>query len=106
MAASMPMDERASGTASHDEALALQDVTSRMLLEQGRHCAGLGSELYARLLAAAAADCASGGPTWQVLQPVATHDWQAAVALRFMAAVHRLVLEGRAPQLAAFYPSV
>ena len=29
-----------------------------------------------------------------------------ALALRFLGAVHRIVLDGRAPDLAALYPSV
>ena len=83
----------------------LRAVTAQMLAEQAVHCRSLRSELYARLLSAAAEDCTAGGVTWQVLQTVATTDWQAALALRFMAAVHRLVLEGRAPRLATHFPS-
>lgn len=89
-----------------DETSALRAITADMLLQQSRHCRTLGSELYAELLAAAADDCLAGGPTWAVLRPVATQDWQAALALRFMAAVHHLVLAGEVPDLALHYPSV
>ena len=41
-----------------------------------------------------------------MLSPHASDSELSAQALRFMAAVHRLVLEGKAPALAPFYPSV
>jgi hypothetical protein len=40
-----------------------------------------------------------------VLEPYAAEPSGAAVVLRFLAAVHELVLDGRAPELAAQYPS-
>ena len=67
--------------------------------------ARLGSPLYTTLLEQAAADVEAGGPAWAVL---AGHEMDArasALALRFLGAVHRLVLEGRAPALARHYPS-
>ena len=66
----------------------------------------MGSPLYGRLLRAAADDAEAGGPVWEVLEPHVAPGRGNAVALRFMAAVHRLVLTGRAPALAAHYPSV
>jgi hypothetical protein len=72
---------------------------------QARSCGWIGSPLYERLIAGAAADAAAGGPTWRVVQPYASDPDGSALVLRFMAAVHRLVLRGEAPQLAAFYPS-
>src|SRR5206468_409136 len=39
-------------------------------------------------------------------RPHASDPELSALALRLMAAVHRLVLEGKAPGLAPFYPSV
>jgi hypothetical protein len=67
----------------------------------------MGSPLYAQLLEHAAQDAADGGPTYDVLEPYDSHSFRAdALALRLMAAVHRLVLLGRAPALAACYPSV
>lgn len=71
------------------------------------HASGeLGSTLYAELLGRAADDVADGGPCWAVLEPFADADEGAAVPLRFMAAVHRLVLRRQAPELALHYPSV
>jgi hypothetical protein len=78
---------------------------ARRLRRQSDACARLGSSLYAGLLEHAAADAEAGGPVWEVLQG---HDMDAAgsaLALRFMGAVHRLALAGRAPRLAALYPS-
>ncbi|CAN5861115.1 DUF2332 domain-containing protein [soil metagenome] len=73
---------------------------------QARACAAMGSPLYDHLLHAAAADCADAGPTWDVLAAYTAPGRGGALALRLMAAVHRLVLERRAPRLATFYPSV
>jgi hypothetical protein len=53
-------------------------------------------------------DIERGGPVWDVLADDASvRDGvlPGAQALRLMGAVHRLVLEGGAPELAAFYPS-
>ncbi|HEX2296092.1 MAG TPA: DUF2332 domain-containing protein [Actinomycetota bacterium] len=72
---------------------------------QSRSCRWIGSPLYERLIAAAARDAAAGGPTWSVLEPYAADPEGTAMVLRFMAAVHRLVLRGEAPELARFYPS-
>lgn len=58
------------------------------------------------LLERAAADVDARGPVHAVLAERAGEPPGTALALRFMGAVHRLVLEGRAPDLAAFYPSV
>lgn len=73
---------------------------------QARSCAWIGSLLYARLIGAAARDTAAGGAVRRILDPYAGDPDGSALVLRFMAAVHRLVLRGGAPELAAFYPSV
>jgi hypothetical protein len=84
------------------------DVAERFRWQAG-WCGKLGSPLYRDLLGHAAADIERGGPVWDVL---AGDTWDrdgllpGAQALRLLGAVHRLVLEGRAPDLAAFYPSV
>lgn len=66
--------------------------------------ARFGSPLYAALTVRAAEDVEAGGPVWDVLGGLAqakrTH-----VPLHLFGAVHRLVLEGRAPDLAAHFPS-
>jgi hypothetical protein len=77
-----------------------------LLREQAAGCGRFGSELYARLLEDAAGDVEAGGPAWRVLEDCAHDPPEEALALRFMGALHRIVLEGGAPRLAAYYPSV
>src|SRR5262245_44634025 len=72
---------------------------------QGRWCAALRSPPYAGLLGRLAADVEAGGPALAVLRGHEADPPGSALALRLLGAVHRLVLEGRAPDLAAFYPS-
>jgi hypothetical protein len=79
---------------------------AEQLREQAESCAQMGSPFYDRLLRAAAQDAEAGGPVWSVLEPHVAPGRGSALALRFMAAVHRLVLTGEAPALAACYPSV
>jgi len=64
-----------------------------------------GSPLYAQLLEHAARDAEAAGPSLDVLRGHAEEPPGSALALRFLAAVHRLVLEGAAPPLACHYPS-
>lgn len=78
---------------------------SESLDHQRQACARLGSALYAEVIAGVAADVAAGGVCAAVLGPHATDSFASALPLRFLGAVHRLVLEGRAPALAAHYPS-
>ncbi len=84
----------------------LQEWTAYQLMWQARACLVLGSRLYSHLLEAAAEDVRRGGPAWDVLAEHATRSTDAALALRFMAAVHRLVLTRQAGELALFFPSV
>jgi len=77
----------------------------RRLRRQAAWCAELGSPLYASLLEAAADDLETGGPTAAILAGFESEPGTAAVALRFMAAVHRMVLEDALPDLALHYPS-
>ena len=72
---------------------------------QAGWCRALGSPLYGRLLDDAIEDVGRGGPVWEVLRERAGDPADSALALRFLGAVHRLVLEGKAPELAAYYPS-
>ena len=77
-----------------------------LLRDQARYCAAMGSPLYAHLLERAAEDADSGGPVYDLLEPFDAPSFRAdALALRLMAAVHRLVLTGSTPRLAAHYPS-
>jgi hypothetical protein len=82
-------------------------VTSpiELLRLQGEWCTRLGSPLYGALLAAAADDAVAGGPVADVLEGYPYEPVASAMALRLMGAVHRLVLAGDAPALAAHYPS-
>ncbi len=75
------------------------------LRAQAAACAAMGSPLYAHLLERAAEDVERRGPTWRVLSAHLAPGRGDALALRFLAAVHRLVLTGRAPALARHYPS-
>jgi hypothetical protein len=79
---------------------------------QGQHlrwqagwCRKLGSQLYGYLLERAADDVAARGPTAAVLEDRDATQ-RSMLALRLMGAVHRLVLQGEAPDLARLYPSV
>lgn len=77
----------------------------QLVRDQATACAQLGSPLYAGLLDRAATDVLAGGPVADVLAGHEDDPASAALPLRLMGAVHRLVLTGRAPELAAFYPS-
>lgn len=77
-----------------------------VLREQAGWCERLGSPLYAALLGRAAEDVVAGGPAWEALRGHQDDPGESFLALRFMGGVHRLVLQGRAPALAAHYPSV
>ncbi|HZD02533.1 MAG TPA: DUF2332 domain-containing protein [Actinomycetes bacterium] len=79
---------------------------SDLLHAEGAECARVGSLLYGELLARAADDLERGGVVAEVLLGCAERPRLGPVALRLMAAVHRLVLDGRAPALARYFPSV
>ena len=75
------------------------------LRDQACACAMMGSPLYTWILERAARDVEAGGPAWDVLARHLLPGRGDALALRLMAAVHRLVLAGCAPALARHYPS-
>jgi hypothetical protein len=75
------------------------------LARQADGCAGLGSALYAELLGWAADEVQQEGAVFGVLSGHEDDPEPSALALRLMGAVHRLVLRGDAPSLAAHYPS-
>src|SRR3954453_1346886 len=79
---------------------------ARLFREQGEGCARLGSPLYAELLRRAGDDIDAGGVLADVLAGHEDDHGPSALALRLAGAVHRIVLSGRAPALAAYYPSV
>ena len=74
-----------------------------LLRFQSVACGYVGSPLYEDLLARAAEDYERGGPTLRVLAGHEDDPKDSALALRLMGAVHRLVLDGRAPALARRY---
>jgi hypothetical protein len=79
---------------------------SRQLEWQADECRVLGSPLYARLLSRAAKDAQAGGIVFEILRARHRDPFSSALGLRFMGAIHRIVLDGRAESLAAHYPSV
>jgi hypothetical protein len=89
---------------------ALRGELARWFLHQAEASDLLGSPLYGRLCRAAADDARAGGPVWEVAEAVAEDELPrprgGSIPLEILAAVHRLVLEGEAPALAAHYPSV
>lgn len=76
------------------------------LQRQAVACEELGSPMYADLLRQLVDDYELGGTTRTVLVGYEAHPPDALIGLRLLGAVHRLVLSGEAPELAAFYPSV
>ena len=77
-----------------------------LLRYQARECEAMGSTLYARVLDGVLDDLAARGVCAAILGPRAGDSVNTALQLRFLGSVHRQVLEGRAPALAAHYPSV
>lgn len=81
------------------------EIVARRLLKQAEWCERLGSGLYSTLLRQAAGDVGAVGVCHAVLHDHYDDPPGSALALRFLGAVHRLVLQGKAPQLAACYSS-
>ncbi|HYU62435.1 MAG TPA: DUF2332 domain-containing protein [Verrucomicrobiae bacterium] len=81
------------------------EVLAERLRWQAAACAALGSPFYAALLASAATDLEQHGPVWDVLRGFEQESESAALALRLMGSVHRLVLDDTLPELARHYPS-
>jgi hypothetical protein len=82
-----------------------RERVARSLRRQGDECESHGSRLYSYLCFRAAADAEAGGVVWRALEEFAADPGRSRLALRFLGAVHRLALDGRAPELARFYPS-
>ncbi len=81
------------------------DAIVEALRQQSVGCATAGSAIYADLLERAADAIARGGPLREWVTEFDGHPVLDALAMRMMGAVHRRVLGGRAPELAAHYPS-
>jgi hypothetical protein len=73
---------------------------------QATECGKAGSPLYEQILRRVAEDLRDGGVSASLLAGSEDDPFGSALALRLVGAVHRLVLEGRSPELAALYPSV
>ena len=73
--------------------------------DQAQACQQLGSPMYAELLAGLADDLEAAGPTARALHGHEDDPGPSGLALRLAGSVHRLVLAGTAPELAAYYPS-
>lgn len=80
-------------------------MLAELFVDAARGCRE-GSPLTHRLLTDAAADLTSGGVTTKVMAGAECDRRGTVPGLRFAGALHRLVLEGRAPGLAKHYPSV
>lgn len=78
---------------------------SEALERQAAACEALGSVLYCDLLRQLRRDFDHGGRTFDILHGTSERPLHDATPLRLLAAVHRIVLSGRASQLAARYPS-
>ncbi len=83
----------------------LADGTIEAFRLQAHFCREFESPLYAELLARAADDIEAGGPFAGLLAGWQGRPMPDALPLRLLGAVHRLVLDGAAPELAAYYPS-
>lgn len=69
-------------------------------------CSALGSTMYGQLLDRVGADVSEGGVFADVLSGHENDPGPSALALRLLGGLHRLVLDGRAPALRRWYPSV
>jgi hypothetical protein len=83
----------------------LADGTIEAFRLQAQFCPSYGSPLYGDLLTHAADDIEAGGPIAALLDGWQGRPTPDALPLRLMGGVHRLVLDGAAPDLAAHYPS-
>ncbi|MDP9183100.1 MAG: DUF2332 domain-containing protein [Actinomycetota bacterium] len=83
----------------------MRDLATRFR-DQAESCRAYGSPLTAALLIGAADDIEAGGLAADLMAPHAKDPGGSVPSLRFAGSLHRLVLQGRAPGLAAHYPSV
>lgn len=86
-----------------------RDTTDPMieaLTLQANACASLGSQMYHELLNVILDDYRRGGICQQILKDASDRPIHDATPLRFLGALHRIVLDGRDQQLARHYESV
>lgn len=79
---------------------------ARRFREQALGCLHLGSPMYGELLVRLADDLDAGGPTAAVLRGHEQDPGPSGLALRLVGSLHRMVLAGRAPELATYFPTV
>lgn len=72
---------------------------------QAASCSSLGSPFYAHVIDGLAADYERRGVVWRLLASRPERPVHDALPLRLLGALHRIVLRGDAPALAARYPS-
>lgn len=80
-------------------------VVADQLGLQAVACKHMGSPFYGRLFELLRADVEAGGPAWDRLGPYDDQSFEQAYRLRLMGGVHKLVLAGESPELAAHFPS-
>jgi hypothetical protein len=73
---------------------------------QGQVCAGMGSAMYGDLLRLVAGDVEAAGVFALIFAGHQHDSGRMALPLRLLGGLHRLALEGRAPALRRWYPSV
>ena len=73
---------------------------------QAHGCRQSGSPFYGALFDRMAGDVEQHGSFWRLLEPVAHEAFVTVRPLRVIGAVHKLVLSGAVPALAAHFPSV
>jgi hypothetical protein len=78
----------------------------RSIRLQGQVCAGMGSTMYGDVLQQVAADVEADGVFAAILSGHENDSGRLALPLRLLGGLHRLVLDGRAPALRRWYPSV
>jgi hypothetical protein len=101
----MQIDARSSPSPVPPDTTAAREVLAQRLQRQASWCDDLGSPFYGVLLRSAADDLNTESAVWGVLSGFDGEDGSAALALRFMGAMHRLVLMGKVPELSMRYPS-
>ncbi|HWT49214.1 MAG TPA: DUF2332 family protein, partial [Mycobacterium sp.] len=75
------------------------------LRSQGRFSAASGSPMYGELFELVAGNVEAGGVFATILSGHQDDPSRHAVPLRLLGGLHRLVLDGRAPELRRWYPS-
>jgi hypothetical protein len=73
---------------------------------QGQVCAGMGSAMYGEMLALVGGDVEADGVFAHIFAGHESDSGRMALPLRLLGGLHRLALEGRAPPLRRWYPSV